>query len=221
MNYLHKVIKIIRYGSANYILRVERNNIKFNPGQFFSIGMPGVPINREYSVGSGVDENYLDFLIREINDGVLSTKLKNLKKDDQIKILGPYGEFYLKEFNTNKRYNFFASGSGLAPFISIINSFKNLKYNIFHGVRLFEDIYTETELKNYNVFISKFDNKEKHNYIKTHNGRITSNFDIIENYISPNDLFFICGNSLMVNDVYDYLEKNNIKNSNIYSELFF
>jgi ferredoxin-NADP reductase len=125
MNYLHKVIKIIRYGSANYILRVERNNIKFNPGQFFSIGVPGVPINREYSVGSGVDENYLDFLIREINDGVLSTKLKNLKKDDQIKILGPYGEFYLKEFNINKRYNFFASGSGLAPFISIINSFKN------------------------------------------------------------------------------------------------
>ena len=221
MNYLHKVIKIIRYGSANYILRVERNNIKFNPGQFFSIGVPGVPINREYSVGSGVDENYLDFLIREINDGVLSTKLKNLKKDDQIKILGPYGEFYLKEFNINKRYNFFASGSGLAPFISIINSFKNLNYNIFHGVRLFEDIYTETKLKNYNVFISKFDNKETHNSIKTHNGRITSNFDIIENYISPHDLFFICGNSLMINDVYNYLEKNNIKNSNIYSELFF
>ena len=221
MNYLHKVIKIIKYGSANYILRVERNNIKFNPGQFFSVGVPGVPINREYSVGSGVDENYLDFLIREINDGVLSTKLKNLKKDDQIKILGPYGEFYLKEFNINKRYNFFASGSGLAPFISIINSFKNLNYNIFHGVRLFEDIYTETKLENYNVFISKFDDKEKHNSIKTHNGRITSNFDIIENYISPNDLFFICGNSLMINDVYNYLEKNNIKNSNIYSELFF
>ena len=104
MNYLHKVIKIIRYGSANYILRVERNNIKFNPGQFFSIGVPEVPINREYSVSSGIVENYLDFLIREINDGVLSTKLKNLKKDDQIKILGPYGEFYLKEFNTKKKY---------------------------------------------------------------------------------------------------------------------
>jgi len=221
MDNLHKVIKIVKYGSANFILRVERNNIKFNPGQFFSIGVPGFPINREYSVGSGIDENYLDFLIREINDGVLSTKLKNLKKDDQIKILGPYGEFYLKEFNTNKKYNFFASGSGLAPFISIIRSFKNLNYNIFHGVRLFEDVYTENELKNYNVFISKYDNKEKHSTIKTYNGRITSNFGVIKNYINSNDLFFICGNSLMINDVYDYLEKNNIKNSNIYSELFF
>jgi sulfite reductase alpha subunit-like flavoprotein len=221
MIYYHKVIKIIKYGSANFILRVERNNIKFNPGQFFSIGVPGVPINREYSVSSGIDENYLDFLIREINNGVLSAKLKNLKKDDQIKILGPYGEFYLKEFNTNKKYNFFASGSGLAPFISIIRSFKNLNYNIFHGVRLFEDIYTENELKNYNVFISKFNNKEKHSNIKTYNGRITSNFEIIKNYINSKDFFFICGNSLMINDVYDYLEKNNIQNSNIYSELFF
>jgi ferredoxin--NADP+ reductase len=221
MIYYHKVIKIIKYGSANFILRVERNNIKFDPGQFFSIGVPGVPINREYSVSSGIDENYLDFLIREINDGVLSAKLKNLKKDDQIKILGPYGEFYLKEFNTNKKYNFFASGSGLAPFISIIRSFHNLNYNIFHGVRLFEDIYTENELKNYNVFISKFNNKEKHSDIKTYNGRITSNFEIIKNYINSKDFFFICGNSLMINDVYDYLEKNNIPNSNIYSELFF
>ena len=221
MNNLHKVIKIVRYGSANFILRVERKNINFNPGQFFSLGVPGVPINREYSVSSGIDENYLDFLIREINGGVLSTQLKSLKKDDQIKILGPYGEFYLKEFNTNKKYNFFASGSGLAPFISIIRSFNNLSYNIFHGVRLFEDIYTENKLKNYNVFISKFNSEEKHSSLRTYNGRITSNFEVIKNYINSNDLFFICGNSLMINDVYDYLEKNKIKNSNIYSELFF
>ena len=221
MDNLHKVIKIIKFGSANFILRVERNDIKFNPGQFFSIGVPGIPINREYSVSSGINENYLDFLIREINEGILSTKLKNLKKDDKIKILGPYGEFYLKEFNTNKKYNFFASGSGLAPFISIIRSFKNLNYNIFHGVRLFEDIYTESELKNYNVFISKFNNKERHTSIKIYNGRITNNFEVIKNSINSNDFFFICGNSLMINDVYNYLENNNIKNSNIYSELFF
>ena len=221
MNNLHKVIKIVRYGSANFILRVERKNINFNPGQFFSIGVPDIPINREYSVSSGINENYLDFLIREINEGILSAKLKNLKKDDKIKILGPYGEFYLKEFNTNKKYNFFASGSGLAPFISIIRSFKNLNYNIFHGVRLYEDIYTENELKNYNVFISKFNNNERHSSIKIYNGRITNNFEVIKNSINSNDLFFICGNSLMINEVYDYLEKNNIKNSNIYSELFF
>lgn len=221
MNYLHKVIKIIKYGSANFILRVERNNIKFKPGQFFSIGIPGVPINREYSVSSGINEDYLDFLIREINDGVLTTKLKNLKKDDQIKILGPYGEFYLKEFNINKKYNFFASGSGISPFLSIINSFKNLNYNIFHGIRLFEDIYMESELKNYNVFISRPNGTTKHKTIRIYNGRITSNLEKIKEYITANDLFFICGNNLMINDVYNYLEKNNIKNNSIYSELFF
>jgi ferredoxin-NADP reductase len=220
MNYLHKVIKIIPYGSANFILRVEKKNITFNPGQFFSIGVPEIPINREYSVSSGINDDYLDFLIREISDGILSSKLKKLKINDNIKILGPYGEFYLKEFNINKKYNFFASGSGLAPFLSIIRSFKNLKFNIFHGVRLSEDIYTLGELNNYNVFISKYAG-EKNDFIKIYNGRITSNFEIIKKHISPDDLFFICGNSFMVNDIYDYLKKNDIKANNIYSELFF
>jgi ferredoxin-NADP reductase len=220
MNYLHKVIKIIPYGSANFILRVEKKNIKFNPGQFFSIGVPEIPINREYSVSSGVDDDYLDFLIREISDGVLSNKLKKLKINDNIKILGPFGEFYLKEFNINKKYNFFASGSGLAPFLSIIRSFKYLKFNIFHGVRLSEDIYTLSELKNYNVFISKYAG-EKNNFIKIYNGRITSNFEIIKKHINLDDLFFICGNSFMINDIYDCLKKNEINANNIYSELFF
>jgi ferredoxin-NADP reductase len=220
MNYLHKVIKIIPYGSANFILRVEKKNIKFNPGQFFSIGVPEIPINREYSVSSGVDDDYLDFLIREISDGVLSNKLKKLKINDNIKILGPFGEFYLKEFNINKKYNFFASGSGLAPFLSIIRSFKDLKFNIFHGVRLSEDIYTLSELKNYNVFISKYAG-EKNNFIKIYNGRITSNFEIIKKHINLDDLFFICGNSFMINDIYDCLKKNEINANNIYSELFF
>jgi len=220
MNYLHKVIKIIPYGSANFILRVEKKNITFNPGQFFSIGVPEIPINREYSVSSGIKDDYLDFLIREISDGILSSKLKKLKMNDNIKILGPYGEFYLKEFNINKKYNFFASGSGLAPFLSIIRSFKNLKFNIFHGVRLSEDIYTLGKLNNYNVFISKYSG-EKNDFIKIYNGRITSNFEIIKKHISLDDLFFICGNSFMVNDIYDYLKKNDIKANNIYSELFF
>ena len=220
MNYLHKVIKIIPYGSANFILRVEKKNITFNPGQFFSIGVPEIPINREYSVSSGINDDYLDFLIREISDGILSSKLKKLKMNDNIKILGPYGEFYLKEFNINKKYNFFASGSGLAPFLSIIRSFKNLKFNIFHGVRFSEDIYTLGELNNYNVFISKYAG-EKNDFIKIYNGRITSNFEIIKKHISLDDLFFICGNSFMVNDIYDYLKKYDIKANNIYSELFF
>ena len=108
----------------------------------------------------------------------------------------------------------------MAPFLSIIHSFKDLKFNIFHGVRLSEDIYTLSELKNYNVFISKYAG-EKNNFIKIYNGRITSNFEIIKKHINLDDLFFICGNSFMINDIYDFLKKNEINANNIYSELFF
>jgi ferredoxin/flavodoxin---NADP+ reductase len=222
MDNMHKVLKIIEYGSANFILRVERKNLKFNPGQFFSIGIPGLLINREYSVSSGIDADYMDFLIREIKDGTLSKKLKTLKMNDQIKILGPYGEFYLKEFDINKEYIFFASGSGLAPFLSIIKSYQNLNFHIFHGIRLFEDIYTEYKINNYNVFISQ-DNIEEKKYesMKIYKGRITNNFDKIDKFINKNKIYFMCGNSSMMNDIYNYLEINKIKNNNIYSELFF
>lgn len=219
---MYKVIDIISNGGGNFILRVERNNLSFMPGQFFSLGIPGIPINREYSVTSSLNDIHLDFLIREIEDGTLSSKLRKLKKNDEIKILGPFGEFYLKKMDFKKKYIFIASGTGIAPFISIIKSNQSLDYELFHGVRNFEDIYHDRIIKNYTVFISR--NKRNISKKITHkhfNGRITENFDFLQKYIKQEHLYFICGNSSMVSDIYDFLEKNKIKSNKIFTELFF
>ena len=76
MSYDHKVIEIREIGKHNYILKLERKNINFNAGQFFSLGVTNSIINREYSVSSGEKDDYLEFLIREISDGILSKSLK-------------------------------------------------------------------------------------------------------------------------------------------------
>ncbi len=219
---MHKVLDIINNGSGNFTLRVERKNITFRPGQFFSIGIPNVPINREYSVSSSLNDTHLDFLIREIEDGTLSSRLRKLKINDKVKILGPYGEFYMKEMDFSKKYIFIASGTGIAPFISIIKSNKSLNYELFHGVRTIEDICGDEKIKNYNVFISRNKNNIKNNSInKYFNGRITDNLAFLKQYINQEYLYFICGNSSMVGDMYDFLEKNKIKTNKIFSELFF
>ena len=101
-----KIIEVINTSSGNYILRVEKNGIKFSPGQFFSLGNDEMGINREYSVASSSDEKFIDFFIREVEGGSLSGKLRKQKKGDEIKILGPYGEFYLKNFDENAHYIF-------------------------------------------------------------------------------------------------------------------
>ena len=215
------VIDIINTSEGNYILRLNRKNIKFNAGQFFSIGHQKLGINREYSVASSSKEQYIDFFIREVEGGSFSGELRKLKKGDEVKILGPYGEFYLKNFDPNKNFIFFATGTGIAPFISLINTYNIIKYTIYHGVRSFKDSYNLKKLNNYNLAISrenfKFDAMDGYSNIKR--GRIDQ--FLLNLNINENMLFFLCGNSLMVSSIYDQLLNKKVKQEKIFTEIFF
>ena len=221
--YYSKVIDILNMGEGNFILRVERKEINFNPGQFFSIGIDSLSINREYSVASSAKEDYIDFYIREVIDGSLTPNLRNLKKGEQIKILGPYGEFYLREYDPSKEYIFFATGTGLAPFISIIQEFNIENYKVFHGIRKYEDIYTNFKFKNYNLAISRESNKNENlkekNIYQILNGRIDLFMEQID--FKDNMLFFLCGNSQMVTSLYDGLIHKKVNPTKIFTEIFF
>jgi ferredoxin--NADP+ reductase len=52
-------------------------------------------------------------------------------------------------------------------------------------------------------------------------GRVTNYIKEKLNNIDNNDLFFLCGNSLMVSEVHEILITNNINNNQIFSEIFF
>ena len=88
MNEYTNIIDIFNTSKGNYVLRVEKKNIKFNAGQFFSIGLDEIGINREYSVASSDKENFIDFFIREVEGGALSKNLRFLKKGIKLKYLG-------------------------------------------------------------------------------------------------------------------------------------
>lgn len=217
-----KIIEVINTSDGNFILRVEKNNIKFNAGQFFSIGNDNLGINREYSVASSSDKDYIDFFIREVEGGSLSSKLRNLRNGDEVKILGPYGEFYLKSFNPNAHYIFFATGTGIAPFISLIDTHKIEKYSIYHGVRKYDDRYNIKELKNYNLAVSR-EKIIKENIQKDckiiKQGRVNTFLNEIQ--FEEDMLFFLCGNSLMVSEIYDELLAKKIEQNKIFTEIFF
>ena len=218
MNEYTNIINVFNTSKGNYILRVEKN-IKFNAGQFFSIGLDEIGINREYSVASSDKENFIDFFIREVEGGALSKNLRFLNKGDKIKILGPYGEFYLKDFDKNAEYIFFATGTGIAPFISLIDTHKIKKFKIFHGVREMEDIYSLKKLDNYKIAVSRENIKDKNFGENVYHGRINQFLNTLE--INKNMLFFLCGNSLMVADLYDDLLDKNVQQDKIFTEIFF
>ncbi len=216
MEFIHKIVKIINLSEGNYIISLEKKDVSFNAGQFFSLGIPNVLINREYSVCSGENDRTIDFLIREVSDGILSKKLRELKNEDEVKLLGPYGNFYLKNFDLNKNYIFIATGTGISPFMSLIKTHPKLKYHLFHGIRFKNDIIEDLSEKNYYKFVSR----EKVNLPNYYNGRITDNLDKVTNY-NKDSFIFLCGNSLMVTEIYDTLIKIGFKAENIFTEIFF
>ena len=100
--------------------------------------------------------------------------------------------------------------------MSLLKTHPKLKYKLFHGIRYKEDIIYELTEKNYFKFLSK---EEIHmsNFFK---GRITENLEKI--FCENKDSYiFLCGNSLMVTEIYDKLIDNSFKPQKIFSEVFF
>ena len=51
--------------------------------------------DREYSIASSENENKLKLLVKEVEDGYLTPKLKKIKTNDIVNIRGPHGDFVL------------------------------------------------------------------------------------------------------------------------------
>jgi ferredoxin--NADP+ reductase len=207
------VRSVLDLSKGNFILKVERpKNLQFNAGQYFSISIPHLGVNREYSVSSGREEEDLEFFIREIDEGTLSPNLRKLDKSMTVSLNGPYGEFTLDENYMKKKLLFVASGTGVAPFKSFIKSYNNLNYTLLHGVRYFEDL-------NINLI-------DKNRIIPCVSRENGATYKRVTNYLTNEDLskfdqFYLCGNKSMITDTIGILLKKKISTNSIFMETYF
>jgi ferredoxin/flavodoxin---NADP+ reductase len=196
-------------------LRVERPNIPIKSGQCFNIGIPGLGINREYSMYSSEDSPYLDFLIRSVEDGLISTSLQKCQPGDLIEIDGAYGEFCLERpLNNSNKYLFIATGTGIAPFHSFIETWPDLNYKLLHGVRAKNECYHFQDYcqDSYIPFISQPSNGEKK--------RRVTDF-LSEESILTDTRIYICGNRNMIIDAFELLHLQGVYGDQIKTEVFF
>jgi len=201
----------------------EKKDLTFIPGQHFSISIPNKSINREYSSYTSPQDNHLGFLIRRVEGGIMTNILNSMKIGEKVNIYGPYGSFTLNEKQIiNKQIIFIASGTGIAPFVSIKEAYCIKNYKLFLGVRSRDDIPDSDKFDQSKCYycISRDINLRQNNHFK---GRITDNLDkldFIEDF--ENAIYMICGNSFMISDVYDMLvSKKKIDPNNIITESFF
>lgn len=210
-----KVLEIEHLTDQTFRLRTERSSAPIIAGQCFNVGIPGSGINREYSMYSNANAPFLEFLIREVPDGMVSPELKKIKVGDPVEVDGPYGQFCLKEpFEPDSKYLFLATGTGIAPFRSFAQTFPGLNFSIYHGIRLPEEQYGGAEYApgQYVACVSQ-------DVDETRSLRVTEYLK--RNPVDPDTIVYLCGNRNMIVDAFSLLREQGVGGDNLFTEVFF
>jgi NAD(P)H-flavin reductase len=189
--------------------------LAFRSGQFIVIQDPRTRQKREYSVYSGENDDYLEVLVREVEGGKVSGRLKKLVPGEMVGVEGPFGFFRLApDLFPSPEYLFIASGTGISPFHSFVKTFPDAEYRLIHGVRLKEESYDYQDYERDRIVqcVSGENEGDFH-------GRVTGYLASVET--NPDLPCFLCGNSMMIQDVFDILTGKGVPVSNICSEVYF
>ncbi|MDA0323207.1 MAG: FAD-binding oxidoreductase [Verrucomicrobia bacterium] len=200
---------------ATYVLRVDRHSLKFKAGQCVSVGVRGTGINREYSTYSGEQDPYVELLIREVKDGLVSSALRRCKPGESLSFMGAYGSFVLeKPEDSARKYLFIGTGTGIAPFHSFVRSFPDIDYTILHGVRYLNERYDFEDYASgrYISCVTKEDGGD-------FRGRVTDY--LRQTSVAPNQICYLCGNRLMLAEAFDLLREQGVPGDNLFTEVFF
>lgn len=150
------------------------------PGQFAVLGLPGsaarIPLSdpeteapdpdnfivRAYSIASSSKEKeYLEFYVSLVRSGALTPRLFALKRGDQLHLGSKLrGMFTLQDIPDQVNLIMMGTGTGLAPYMSMIRTFlthgSKRRFTVFHGARHSWDLGYRSELSTLNNILANF-----------------------------------------------------------------
>ncbi len=143
-----KVLSVHHWTDRLFSFTTTRSqSLRFSNGHFTMIGLRvnGKPLLRAYSIVSPNYEETLEFLSIKVPDGPLTSRLQHIQPGDSI-IVGhkPTGTLLIDYLLPGKRLYLFGTGTGLAPFMSLIkdpDAYERFeKVILFHGVRTVSEV---------------------------------------------------------------------------------
>ncbi len=231
-----KVLSVHHWTDRLFSFTTTRDTaLRFSNGHFTMIGLMvnNKPLLRAYSIVSPNYEETLEFLSIKVQDGPLTSKLQHIKVGDTL-IVGkkPTGTLLIDYLLPGKNLYLMSTGTGLAPFLSIIRDPETYerfeKVIVVHGVRQVNELayhdYITTELPKHELLGEMV--SEQLLYYPTvtrepykNQGRLT---DLIESGKIFNDLnlqsfnpqvdrIMICGSPQMLKDLKKILEDRSFK----------
>lgn len=118
------VLSVKHYTDRLFTFSTTRSrSFRFRSGEFVMIGLMinGKPLMRAYSIASPEWDEKLDFYSIKVPDGPLTQHLANIKEGDKILVgLKGTGTLVLDALLPGKRLYMLATGTGIAPFASLI-----------------------------------------------------------------------------------------------------
>lgn len=194
----------------------------FLPGQYVNI-IKG-PIKRSYSIANAVGEKgSLELFIKNYNGGQLSKYwFSEAKVNDLLRIEGPKGTFFLRNLEAVDKLIFLATGTGIAPIRSILESIgpeimASFKIYLFWGVRSYEDLFWTPELLDYPIEYVPVLSKEIVPLIK--NGYVQD--VLLEQGLDLSRCaVYACGSNNMILEAKEKLTLEGLLEHNFYSDAF-
>jgi ferredoxin/flavodoxin---NADP+ reductase len=209
--------------------------LRFKNGHFLMVGLEveGRPLLRAYSVASPNYEEHLEFYSIKVQNGPLTSRLQHLKVGDQVLVGNkPVGTLVVSNVRPGKRLYLLSTGTGLAPFLSIIRdpeTYEQFEHVVVaHGVRFAADLaysdYIKSELPQHEFIGEQVRNQLLYYPTVTretfeNQGRLT---ELLENGklcadlglppLDPeHDRVLVCGGPRMLEDIVKLLEARGFK----------
>ena len=150
------VAEVVSKDSVTHDLRhlvlrlVEPAEVKFFPGQYMDIAVPGTDQVRSFSVANTTSRGgTLVFVIKVYPEGLFSRFLdERLAVGDRLELTGPFGVFTLRDADTELL--FVGGGAGMAPILALLRTMAERgiqrKATFFYGARGERDLCFTAEL---------------------------------------------------------------------------
>ena len=218
-----RVIDVHHWSDTLFTIKTTRDrSLRFRNGEFAMMGLEveGKPLLRAYSMASANYEDHLEFYSIKVQQGPLTSRLQHIREGDQLLVSKkPTGTLLWDRLRPGKRLYLLSTGTGLAPFLSIIKDpdvYENFeKVILVHGCRYINELTYQRlithELKHNEYFGESVREKliyypavTREPYINY--GRITSLLQtgkLIEDIGLPklnpdDDRFMLCGSPAML-----------------------
>jgi len=199
--------------------------LKFLPGQYVHLQVPGTSEWRSYSMANAPGEQrVLEFFVRILDDGVMSRYLtERAAPGDVLQCRGPQGTFYLR--SGERPILMVAGGTGVAPMTSMLSQMITAKEQrpvaLCFGVNSAADLFLQDALAKFRQTLPKFDFRiavaQGADKPDLHSGLVT---DLIDAASAANSDVYLCGPPAMTERARAIVTELGAPASSIFAEKF-